>query len=242
MPTNIPEFFDIFSLIFFVTMWVGYTLFSRLAVRRNMVSLSSTLNYFRRDWMSQILSRDMRIPDLNMVTIFERSCTFFASSSLLIIAGLLSLFSHADAIAQLIDYFLIETSEQKILIILLLLLIIFVYSFFVFTWSMRQFGFGGIMILSAPLPNTRKYNRQQKKEFADHAARILDLAATNFNYGLRSYYFALAALCWIGGSLSLVVATSAVVIVLYLREFKSPALKALVRAHKDIELPEDIEE
>lgn len=189
--------------------------------------------------MEQILSRDVRIPDLNMVAIFERNCTFFASSSLLIIAGILSIFGYSSEIALVAEGFFIPTSASKVSTVLLLVLVIFVYSFFVFTWSMRQFGFGGLMILSAPLPNTRKYNRQEKKDFADHAARIIDLAATHFNYGLRAYYFALAALCWVGGPFALMIATALVVLVLYRREFKSRSLKALVRAHKDIELPED---
>ena len=233
------DILDPIALIFFIASWMGYTFFTGISDKKVMISLTSTLNYFRRDWMEQILSREIRIPDLHMVAIFERNCTFFASSSLLIIAGILSLFGYAEDIAVISDTFLVQTSAAKVSIILLLVLVIFVYSFFVFTWSMRQFGFGGIMILSAPLPNARKYNRQEKKEFADHAAHIIDLAATHFNYGLRSYYFALAALCWIGGPLALMVATTIVVMVLYRREFRSRSLKALVRAHKDIELPED---
>jgi len=52
-------------------------------------------------------------------------------------------------------------------------------------------------------------------------------AAETFNDGLRAYYFAFAALAWFVSPVAMVVATLAVVAILYGREFHSEVLHIL---------------
>jgi uncharacterized membrane protein len=53
------------------------------------------------------------------------------------------------------------------------------------------------------------------------------MAAETFNDGLRAYYFAFAALSWFLSPLAFVLATAAVIYVLYQREFHSEVLAVL---------------
>jgi uncharacterized membrane protein len=55
-------------------------------------------------------------------------------------------------------------------------------------------------------------------------------AAEHFNYGLRAYYFALAALAWLLNGWLFMGSTAWVVFVLYWREFRSQALASIKRS------------
>ena len=79
----------------------------------------------------------------------------------------------------------------------MLLLAIFVYAFFRFTWSMRQYTFGALLVAAAPEAKHFARGRGLSREaFADKAGRIVGMAAETFNDGLRAYYFAFAAIGW----------------------------------------------
>ena len=220
---------------YFLLCWVGYSWLSvRMSNKRN--SLNSMLERYRRDWMYQLIDRDFRVHDVTLVGAFERNCAFFASSALLILAGLLSLLGYAPEATEMFARIHQPISVSKFMTITLVLAGIFIYTFFVFTWSMRQFGFIGIMIVSAPTHQPdRSYSKQQREEFSAHSARIADLASVHFNYGLRAFYFAIAVLGWYVAPLVFITFTSVVVLVLYHREFASRAVRALQLAHKDID-------
>ena len=107
---------------------------------------------------------------------------------------------------------------------ILLLTSIFMFAFFKFTWSLRLFHFCSVMVGGAPPFDT---DPAKRAEFARHAANTAGLAAESFNNGLRAYYFALAALMWFLNAWVWMIATSWVVLILYLREFRSQALMVL---------------
>jgi uncharacterized membrane protein len=113
-----------------------------------------------------------------------------------------------------------ELWEIKILV----LIVIFIYAFFMFTWSLRQFNFVSILVGAAPLPGV---GGDEFERFAIGAGRLTSLAGDSFNDGLRAYYFALAGMTWFVHPWALIIASPLVVLVLYWREFRSEALKAL---------------
>ena len=53
---------------------------------------------------------------------------------------------------------------------LMLLLIIFVYAFFRFTWSMRQYTFGALLIASMPEAKVFESGDAKREEYAERAA------------------------------------------------------------------------
>ncbi|MNJ78871.1 hypothetical protein D3C77_767340 [compost metagenome] len=57
---------------------------------------------------------------------------------------------------------------------------------------------------------------------------MISLAANQFNFGLRSYYFGLAMLAWFINPWFFIIATTGVVLVLYRREFHSDVLDVMV--------------
>ncbi|BBK43255.1 hypothetical protein STVA_32750 [Allostella vacuolata] len=158
-----------------------------------------------------------------------RSVTFFTSTTIFILGGLLAVLGAADRARDILQGvpFTAETSkifwEMKILV----LLVAFTYAFFKLTWSIRQFNYCCILLGAAPPPDG---DAAELASCAARAARLANLAGDNFNSGLRAYYFALAALCWFVHPAMFILATIWVVLVLYRREFRSRTHAALLRA------------
>lgn len=174
--------------------------------------------------------RDNRIADASVIGNLERNASFFASSTLIILAGVLTVLGSSDrAVSLLQDLPLVqpvsrELSELK----LISLAMVFVYAFFTFSWCMRQYNFAAVLVGSAPLIGERDVSEPERRAFACRAARVVSMAANQFNLGLRAYYFGLATLGWFINPWFFMLLTAGVVVVLYHREFHSDVLKVMV--------------
>lgn len=67
----------------------------------------------------------------------------------------------------------------------------------------------------------------KKKKYAKQMAVVQDQAAHSYNYGLRSYYFSLAAICWFFHPALFILMSLFIVYTLYNREFRSKAVSAI---------------
>lgn len=218
--------FDAIGLLWFFSLWLGYQRYT-FRVGRVKPSLMSVMAQYRRDWWTNMLGRELRVIDTGILTNLSNSATFFASTTLFILGGLLALLGTTDKIVALVQGlpFHARVAGQPWELKILLLVSIFVYAFFKFTWALRQFGFSSVLVGAAPKVGDE--TREEESHFIRRAARLSSLAADSFNYGLRAYYFGLAALSWFVSTWLFMAVTAWVVVVLYLREFRSPALRAL---------------
>ena len=218
---------DWLALLAFFAGWVGYATFAK---RRASVkpSILATTNRWRRRWMLQTTWRENRIVDSAVAQSLAASPSFFASTSILIIGGLLAALGASDKATELVREipFAARTSALVFDLKLVLLTGIFVHAFFRFTWSLRQYSFGVIMVGAAP--EAKRYETAAQRElFADRAGRVMGLAAETFNDGLRAYYMAFAAMAWFFSAWAMMAGTAMVIWVLYRREFHSEVLGAL---------------
>ena len=69
---------------------------------------------------------------------------------------------------------------------------------------------------------------QVREDFVRRGARMASTASDTFNDGLRAYYFGLSVLPWFLNSWLFIASTVVVIGILYHREFKSDALKAMI--------------
>jgi len=166
--------------------------------------------------------RDNRIGDAALLANLERNVNFMASTTVIIVAAVLTALSSSNW--KWLDDIGSDFNHYK----LGLILFIMVYAFFCFTWSLRQYGFGSVLVGASPMPDQEEFNARQRKEYAYSTGKILDQAGHAFNYGLRAYYFAMASLAWFVHPILFILSTLTVVFVLYRREFSSKALKLLV--------------
>jgi uncharacterized membrane protein len=211
---------DIIGLAWFVAIWAGYTWYAdHRAGRRR--SLRAVMHANRYAWMQQMLLRDNRVTDVNILRNLLQGVAFFASTTLLILAGLLTILGSSDRAIEIVRAlpFASKTSLVQWELRLLVLSVIFVYAFFKFTWSLRQFNYCAVLIGAAPKGTDDAY--------AKRAANVSTLASKDFNQGLRAYYFSLATLGWFLSPWLFMAASSLVAMVLYAREYRSSTLSVL---------------
>lgn len=221
------------AFFWFLTCWVGYTFYAKRAAE-NKACLAALIFSYRIDWMKSVMRHDNRIADLALLGNLMQMVNFMATTNIFVLAGAVTVLYSSDSVLKLLEghSFVTETSLEQIQFKLLILVVIFIYAFFRFTWALRQHTFCSIMIGAAPqVPKDRELSVDEE-QFAQQVARVSDRAAHEFNYGLRSYYFALSLLAWFISPVLFMAACTMVVVVLYLREFRSRTLSMLVRSRQ----------
>lgn len=218
------------AVALFFASWVGYATWAkqRAEVRPSVLALT---NRERMRWMLQASRRDNRVLDAIVVQNLSSSPSFFASTTILIIGGLLAVLSRTEQASELVREipFAARTSLIVFDLKVVLLTGIFVYAFFRFTWSLRQYTFGALLVAAAP-DYESWLSEPQRSAFASRAGRVMGLAAETFNDGLRAYYMAFAATAWFFSPWAFMAGTATVVVILYRREFHSDVLAVLGEA------------
>lgn len=213
---------DLLALALFIASWLGYAAWARQRARGSLVA---TTNRWRREWMLQATLRDNRMVDAAVTQILAASPSFFASTSILIIGGLLAALASSEQASELVRElpFAARTSLLVFDLKIVVLTVVFVFAFFRFSWSIRQYSFGAILVGATPLTPSPEEGQQ----FADRAGRVMGMAAETFNDGLRAYYLSFAVVAWFFSAWAFMIGTLMVIWVLYRREFHSEVLAVL---------------
>lgn len=215
MPPDVTPL-DLIAFAWFLGAWSVFTLVQdHLLTGR--VAVNQHLTVIRRAWMERMLERDNRIMDSQLVGHTMNSCTFFASTTMLVLAGLVGSFGAIERVHEIIGglSFAVGTSREFLELKMLMLMGIFVFGFFKFTWALRQYNYCCALLGSAPLPPVPA---EQRTAMGGHIADAMTLAVKAFNGGLRSYYFALATLAWFIQPWAFMAATGFVLLVLVRRQ------------------------
>ncbi|WP_299803417.1 DUF599 domain-containing protein [uncultured Shewanella sp.] len=222
---------DLFAPFCFITCWVGYAYFAKRKAK-DTNCIARCLHKHRINWMYELLGREVRVGDAALLANLERNIAFFASTTMFVLAGVLTLFAQAERLETVIATipYAANPNHALVQVKLGMLTFIFVMAFFQFTWSMRQYGFLNVMVGAAPVDKTGSNDNLLR--YAKQMAVVQDQAAHSYNYGLRCYYFAMAALCWFYHPFALIIASIFVVYTLYHREFKSKAVVAITKGQE----------
>tara|TARA_R110002051_G_scaffold183061_3_gene252692 strand:- start:11875 stop:12573 length:699 start_codon:yes stop_codon:yes gene_type:complete len=189
-------------------------------------SVTILMSQKRRDWMRVFVERDPRIFDSQILASLRQGTSFFASTCILAIGGVLALAQNTDPLVGVArEVTEVMTPVLAIQLKLAFVGIILTNAFLKFVWSNRVFGY--CAVLMAAVPNDP--NDPLAHPRAAQAAELNIRAAMNFNRGLRAMYFALGALAWLLGPIGLFVATLVVVWVVWSREFASIPRDILLR-------------
>lgn len=217
---------DTLALGWFFFLWITYTWYADLSPAHAR-SISAAMNKRRHAWMIQSLQRDARIVDTTILGNLLTGVGFFASTTIFVLGGLIAMLGVAEQGAAALAHlpFTSPTPATAWEVKVVILLIIFIYAFFKFTWAFRLANYCSITV--GTMPNSTLHNTPEALETAAIAARLTSLSGHHFNRGLRAYFFALAALGWLINPWIFAVMTSAVIFVLYRREFKSSAVTSL---------------
>ncbi len=188
-------------------------------------SVSVLMAQYRRDWMVELITREPRIFDAQILATLRQGTSFFASATMIAIGGCLALFGNMERFIGVAEDLTLETDPTIVWEVKVLVLLIFLANGFLkFVWSNRLFGY--CAVLMAAVPNNPENRLCMKR--AAKAGEINITAARSFNRGLRSVYFALATTVWLLGPEALIGAAILTCLVLLRREFASQSRAVLM--------------
>lgn len=216
---------DWLALSWFIFSWAGYAWFAEHGERakHGLVGLG---HKHRLEWARRLLEREIRIVDASLIGNLMSSVSFYANTTIYIIAGIFAVLGTLDKWATVAADLPFGHAASRDLLELKLLLLsgAFVFAYFKFTWSLRQFNLLSILVGAAPIGGT---NDPAIERYAQKIAAVNTDAGNEFNQGIRAYYFGLAALTWIINPLLFLMLTTAIIVVLYRRDFASSTRRAL---------------
>lgn len=216
---------DWVSLAVFVASWAGYAWYSEHS-RQGAGGLNRTSQQYRLLWAYRMLEREVRVMDSTLVGNLMTSVSFYANTTIYIIAGLVAALGASDKLVSFTaDLPFAGAGNRELLEIkLMLVLFSFVFAYFKFTWSIRQFNLLSILVGAAPLGHAGEPGIDA---YARRLAGANSLAGDDFNRGIRAYYFGLAGSGWLLTPWALGALAVIVLIVLFRRDYRSPALHVL---------------
>ncbi|WP_428926990.1 DUF599 domain-containing protein [Marinibacterium sp. SX1] len=188
-------------------------------------SVSVLMNDYRRDWMREMVTRQPRMFDSQVLGLMRQGTAFFASAAMIAIGGGLALIGNPKPLVDVAgDLTLVNAPQIVWEIKLVVLLLCLSHAFLKFVWAHRLFGYCAILMASVPnhAADPVAYPR------AAQAAEVSITAARSFNKAMRATYFSLASAAWLMGAVPLMIATLLTTAMLYRREFASQSRTALM--------------
>lgn len=226
MPSDI-SLSDIFAFCFFFFSWFTISkLSSRYNYSNDKTSLYLTNRSVRNQWMLRLLNRENRMPDVALIGHLMQSVSFFASTSLLVLASLITVFGVVDDAIQVINDlpFAQQISPAFWKLKLLLIIVIFIFVFFKLVWAIRQYNATIFMVGAAPEFDS---SEEDKNFYGKNLGTVINRASRHFVDGMRGYEYAMAALAWFINPYLFIIATILVSMVTYRREFASKTMEAM---------------
>lgn len=218
--------FDLVAFLWFLMLMWAYWLatgYEPLASR----TIVAAVQRHREAWMRNMALRDNRIVDAQLLGNLSQGNAFFASTSAIAVGGLAAMMGSAEKIQVMLERLPLVSVASPVLmeIKLLLLITILIYAFFKFAWAFRLSHYAAIMIGSTPILG--EANPDACESHALSTARLIGIAAEHTNAGLRSFYYAIAAMAWFFHPLAFILVTTWVLLILIRRDFFSRSRRLL---------------
>jgi uncharacterized membrane protein len=190
-------------------------------------SLLAAIQIQRERWFVNMSNRHDRVVDVLLVGNLAAGNSFFASTSIVMLGALSALLGSGEKAQAIIDRIPLAIPSSPVLwdLKIVLMMTIFVYAFFKFAWAFRLAHYAMIMVGATPFRSDT--NDQDCMDHSKRTARVAGLAAEHGNLGLRSYYFAMAAIGWFFSPLWFIATTTLVMLIVTRREYYSRSLAAI---------------
>lgn len=222
---------DWIALSLFLIAWIFYEpLLKKVGRPGGMINTDMTV--IRMAWMRNMVRRDVRLMDGQLVGLVLNSASFFASSNLILIAAAVgALFNSDQSFLSATAVSVIQTATPALFEFQIALVVIpLARGLLAFIWSIRQLNYCLAAIGAAPIESS-----DNSDSYAEAVARLLNPALSSFNAGVRGYYFAMAAAAWLFGPWAFMTATLGAVALLYGRQKLSPTSAAVASLRRIIE-------
>ncbi len=198
--------------------------------------INSKLESVRGHWIAAMTDRTMRPFDAILIGHITNALAFFGSATLIVLAGLISSFAGIKAIHAVVSEveFVTPVSLELFELLVGFIAVVLAISFFSFTYALRKMIY--VIALVGALPHTSD-NCPTLGNMIEATATVLSEAIKTFNFGIRGYYYAIAAVCLLASPSVSIAVTVAVTAILFYRQLStrtSSAIDTYVEAAKSI--------
>ncbi|MDD5248551.1 MAG: DUF599 domain-containing protein [Rhodocyclaceae bacterium] len=203
--------FDVAGLAISALLLIAYNLYLSRKEKRNPAYTVRAVNTIARTaWVESVMANGKDVLAVQTLRNSTMAATFLASTSVLLIIGVLSLSGQGDKLEATwhsLNLIGAKHTELWMMKLLFLLLDLF-FAFFSFSMSVRVFNHVGYMI-NVPLSLNHKSISPQ------HVAIHLNRAGRFYSLGMRAYYYAVPLVFWLFGPHFMLLATLGLIVVLY---------------------------
>jgi len=207
---NTTYIFDLAGFTASALLIIVYHLFLRRKVKKDPAYTVQAINFIARTaWVESIMNEKRDILAVQTLRNSTMAATFLASTSVLMIIGILTLSGGGkmEATWHVLNITGATYPELWLIKLICLLLDMFV-AFFSFSMSIRVYNHVGYMI-NVPL----ELNHMMISPA--HVATHLNRAGKFYSIGMRAYYFSVPLVFWLFGPHFMFIATIGLLMVLY---------------------------
>ena len=218
MPIVLPSDFDLLQGVAVLLLFGSWFLYSTLLMKLASGSLNEQLSTVRAQWLRLSIGRGQKPFDAILLGHIVNSIAFFGSATMIVLAGVVTLFANVKSVhGTASELTLTDGSTFELFVIhFTVLSVVLALSFFSFTYAMRKLIYVLALVGALPEGTLDDHGEACRAEMVNCAATVLSEALKTFNFGIRGYYYAVAALgLFVSPWLCLVLTAIATTILMY---------------------------
>lgn len=212
--------FDAIALAVVIGVIACYQAYLRALGRRNPSAVLSCVAAIERAaWVESMMAdRNNGVLAIQTLRNSTMASTFMASTSILLMVGVMTLSGQAPALKTTWHYLnVVGSLEPELWMIkLLTLLLLLFFAFYCFSNAIRIFNHVGYMINVQKVPETMRLSPPQ-------IASELNRGGDYYSLGTRTFYYLIPFIFWLFGPIYMMIATLVLVVILLPRIDRTPA-------------------
>ena len=171
---------DIAAVGFFILEWTVYA-YTLEHTAYGADSLSARMHVYRERWVRNLLHREARMVDMQIMASLQNGTAFFASTSLFAIGGGLALLRATSDALTVLSALPVDLSPSPALweVKCVGLILIFIYTFFKFAWAYRLFNY--VAILFGAMPPASQCDTPEAEAHVIRTTRLFEAAGRHFS-------------------------------------------------------------
>ena len=207
---------DWIAFIFFLSGLMGYRFFLALMLKKRPDNLFlGKLQQYRNAWIDAHSGSKDSIVVVQTMRNTIMTASFLASTSIILIMGALSLLSTVDPSQNMLATSMSgTTAPTKEVFNILMIIIVLSYSFFNFTWHIREINYMSY-ILNIP---KEELDKIEGDDSTPHIANKFLTAGIHFSLGMRGFYFLIPLLMWLFSPVLMFIASVVIFSILIRRD------------------------
>lgn len=229
MPFSLPPDFDLvhaLAVVFLFVAWFSYSVILNTIYRG---SLNEQLTTVRMQWIATSLTRAQKPFDAILLGHMVNSIAFFGSATLIVLAGTITVFASVQSVYDIVLAlsFANPASFELFVLHISVLNVTLAIAFFSFTYALRKLIY--VLALVGALPEQKLSPAQQEQAdvMVKSASIVMTEALKTFNFGIRGYYYFVAALGLFVSPYLSIGLTLFVTLVLIYRQINTPTARAI---------------